>query len=520
MAAPLTTFSITAPGFFGLNTQDSPVDMDQQFSLVAQNCVIDKSGRVGCRKGWSPYHSVSAELGSNNPVEALGELVSNSGSRTTLAAGNSKLFKVTIGSPNTLTELTYGGGGVAPTISANRWQMVMLNGAMMFWQRGHDPLLFDPALSSTTYRRLSEHPLYAGSAPQANCALSAYGRIWVADTATNKNTLYWSDTLTYMKWTGGTAGSLDLYGVWPQGGDEIVAIAAHNNNLIIFGRNQTLVYSNANDPASLQLQDVLSNSGCLARDSVANTPSDVIYLSDNGVTSIKRTIQEKSAPISNISRNVNDDVKVYAVNASDSSSIKGVYSPIDSFYLLTFGDSNITYCFDMRSSLPDGSSRATTWTNISPKCYVYSDDQVLRMGLTGYIGNHETFLDNTTAYRMAWYSSWIDFGDPIRKSILKKIEMTVFGKANETLTIKWGFDYQSKVAAEVGIVEDIGQRYEYNIAEYGIAEYSNPPVAVTYTANPRGAGKIIQAGMEMRIEGSGVSLQRVDVYTKNGAYLS
>ncbi|MBZ4251816.1 hypothetical protein LAJ57_12965, partial [Streptococcus pneumoniae] len=89
--------------------------------------------------------------GSNN-VEAIGELVSTAGVRTLLCAGNSKLFKVTSGTPNTLTELTYGGGGVAPTITASNWKMVQLNGCMMFWQTGHDCLIFDASLSATEYR--------------------------------------------------------------------------------------------------------------------------------------------------------------------------------------------------------------------------------------------------------------------------------------------------------------------------------------------------------------------------------
>ena len=164
---PITPFSITAPGYWGLNTQDSPSDMDPKFALEAMNCVIDRSGRLVSRKGWTPYHSTLGALGTAN-VEVIGEAISAAGVATMLCAGNDKLFKVTTGTPNTLVELTYGGGGAAPTISASNWQIVRLNGAAIFWQRSHDALIFDPTLSTTTYRRLSEHPTYSGSAPQAS----------------------------------------------------------------------------------------------------------------------------------------------------------------------------------------------------------------------------------------------------------------------------------------------------------------------------------------------------------------
>ena len=83
----------------------------------------------------------------------------------------------------------------------------------VFFQRGYDPLIYDPAVSTTTFRRLSEHASYSGTVLQANAATSAYGRVWCADTTTDKNTIKWSDVITLQKWTGGSAGSLDLIGV-------------------------------------------------------------------------------------------------------------------------------------------------------------------------------------------------------------------------------------------------------------------------------------------------------------------
>ena len=514
MAQPTRTYSITAPGFAGLNTQDASVDLDPKFALEANNCVIDKFGRIGSRKGWTPANTSSAALGSAN-VGDIGELIDSTGVRTIVAAGNNKLFKL-VGT--TLTELTYGGGGVAPVITASNWQNCVMNNCIMFWQQGFDPLIFDTSISSTAYRRISEHPSYSGTAPQANSAISAYGRIWAARTASNKNTVYWTDTLTYQKWTGGTAGSLDLYGVWPQGGDEIVALAAHNNSLIIFGSKQILIYTGADDPSTMRLSDAISNSGCVGRDTVQNTPDDLVYLSSGGLRSLRRTIQEKSAPLMTISRTVNDDILTYINNESSGATIKTIYSPIDSYYLVTFTESMITYCFDTRSPMQDGSYRATTWTSVVPKSYCYSSSGALYFGQAGYIALSDGYTDNGASYRISYYTTWVDFGDPIRTSILKKLNITVLGSPNQVFTIKWGFDYESQTRSEQFNVSSSAVIAEYNIAEYAIAEYSSGTVIDSVYVNAGGSGKVIQSGVESSVSGSRISIQRFDMYTKDGAY--
>ena len=51
MALPLQSIDLIAPGFKGLNTEDSPLAQDPAFAEVADNAVIDKRGRIASRKG-------------------------------------------------------------------------------------------------------------------------------------------------------------------------------------------------------------------------------------------------------------------------------------------------------------------------------------------------------------------------------------------------------------------------------------------------------------------------------------
>ena len=159
MSQQLQTFSITAPGFMGLNTQDSSLDLSSGFALVANNCIIDQYGRVGARKGWTKANTYNSALDSSD-VKTITELVDKDGTSYTLCAGNNKLFKLSSG---VLTELTFNGVGAAPTITDSNWSTAFLDGDIYFYQRGHVPLGFDPASSTTTYYRVDQEAGYNGT---------------------------------------------------------------------------------------------------------------------------------------------------------------------------------------------------------------------------------------------------------------------------------------------------------------------------------------------------------------------
>lgn len=510
MASPIVPTSLAAPGFYGLNTQDSPTDMDQKFALDATNCVIDKSGRIASRKGWVAQHDTLAALGSSN-IESIGELIGTAGNSTIIAAGNNKLFKLSGGA---LTELTYGGGGVAPTITASNWQPAGLNDGLTLFQTGHDPLVYDTTLSTTQYRRISEHPSYSGTTPLANCAISAYGRIWAANTSTDKMTVKWTDTGTHQKWTGGTSGSLSLLTVWPSGGDEVVALAAHNNTLLIFGKRQILIYTGATTPSTMTLADSIVGIGCVARDSVQVTGEDVIFLSDSGVRSIMRTIQEKSAPMRTVSRNVNDDLMGY-VGSVSTVDVKSVYSPIDAFYVLSFRSSGITYCFDMRVPIQDGSARTTVWTSIAPRCMCYTKERSLLIGKVGYVGKYDGYSDGGVPYRMSYFTTWLDFGAPYKNSILKKIRAVVSGAQNQSVIFKWGFDYVPFFGSDAISLTPLTPA-EYDESEYTVAEYNANLIRNVVSVNTSGSGKVVQVGFEATPTTYSISVQSLDILTKEG----
>jgi len=510
MAEQLLTTTIQAPGFMGLNLQDSSVGLDAGYATVATNCVIDKFGRIGARKGWTTAHSSLAAL-SGAYVKAIGELIDVAGNSYIIAAGNGKLFKL-VGS--TLTELTYGGGGVAPTISDDNWQMAPLNGCLYLYQGGHDPLVFDPTVSTSQYRRVSEKTGYLGTVSNNNCVISAYGRTWSANNSTHKSLIQFSDLLAGHVLNTGTSGTLDITEIWPAGADEIIALAAHNGFLIVFGRRQILIYSNATDPFNLTLSDTITGVGCFARDSVVKTGSDIIFLSDTGVRSLMRTIQEKSAPMRELSLNVKDDL-IADISLETASNIKAVYSDKDAFYLLSLPSVNTVYCFDMRTQLQNGSARTTTWDNITPRAFFYTRSKDLLLGQEEFIGKYEGNLDKDLSYRLKYYTNYFDFGSPTALKILKKINMTLVGGQGADMVVKYGFDYSPSFVSRIISLGSVTIA-EYGVSEYNIGQYTAGVVFDNQKIQASGAGNVIQIGLEAQIENFELSLQKLDCYVKTG----
>lgn len=512
MSQQVVTFSISAPGFAGLNLEDSPVDLSANFALEANNCIIDKSGRVAARKGWARAHTANTEL-STADVECIGELVTTAGATQLLAAGNGYLYKH---GSSTLTTLTYGGGGVAPTISADNWTFCFLNGVGMFWQEGYDPLIYDPAVSTTTFRRLNEKSGSTGTVPQCNVAISAYGRVWAASTASDKCTVAWSDLLTPHIWTGGTSGSLDLRLVWPDGGDEVVGLAAHNGYLFIFGRHQILIYEGADTPATMTLKDSIVGIGCIARDSVQNIGEDVWFLSDTGVRSLLRTIQEKSAPIRQVSKNVHTQL-MNDIDSETLINIKSGYSAVNSIYLLTMPASSRTYCFDTRQSLQDGSARTTIWPGTCSTAFWETIGRNFYLGKPGYVGLYSTYLDHASTYRMTYYTTWIDFGNPIQKSILKKTRITCIGGSAQAIVVKWAYDFMTSYFSETVSTPSASNAAIYNVSEYNTsAEYSGNIDVNVLQSNGMSQGQVLQFGFETEINNAQFSVQKIDLLMKQG----
>jgi hypothetical protein len=536
MVAPLRTASISIPGFYGMNTTDSGVTLDSGFARIAENCVIEEGGRLGARYGWEYYSQTSGTdqvdlKGLHRFVDITGAeyfgawgtdkfYVDNSGTLDevfvnlhNIGTGNltssSTTATVSFTDHNyetgdqviiagadqaeyngtyTITKIndnsfsyTFAGSATTPatgTITSSlyvntsgNWQAATLNDAAYLFQSGEKPLYFNP---STGELDLVENVNKTAPPPAGNAVLSAYGRLWVADTTSNKNTVYWCDLLDGTEWdtNTGTVGSLDISGILVNGNDDIVALGAHNGRLIIFCKQNVIIMDDQDagkqylDPADMSLVEVLSGVGCIARDSVQNTGTDILFLSESGVRSLSRTIQEKSQPMRDISRNVRD-LLVTQVSRADKDEIKSCYSEHNGFYLLAIPEDGTVWCFDTRLPLQTGAAKVTRWNSLTHTDWVAFDGTIYMSSPYG-IAEYKTRRDNGEPYQLQYFTPFFNFGMQNIVKVAKQVAITAYSSYKQKVGIKLNTDYKQDSLRPVIVELNDTLAHEYNIAEWGL----------------------------------------------------
>ena len=529
MAGQLKALSNAALGFLGLNTQESGVTLESGYAVKAINCIIDKFGRLGSRRGWTPVTTNRDGLGSTTYLEALFEFIDTDLTPTILSCGGGMMYS----GSSTLTALPVKQAdqttNLTITFTGNRWQFSQLaegagygNTMYGFAAQGGNPLL--------VYRKTNHTGAYIwqqvgdyGTKPTGvatfdpDCTHTAFGRHWVAGVTGAKTTVYYSKLLDGAAFTGVGSGLIDIESVVGSS-DEIIGISSHNNFLVIFCRNNIVIYQSPNDPTNLVLADVITGAGCIARDTIQQTGTDLIFLSNSGVRSFNRVVQDKSMPMRDLSANIRDDLVQY-ISGEVLTEVKSVYFERDAFYLLVLPSLKQAFYFDLRQTLENGAARVTTWEDFLPKALCKTRDRNLYLGMAGGVGKYFGYDDDGSSYRLEYYTSNIDAGEPFSLKFLKKASVVVIAAGTQDIIFKYGFDYKNEYTSRTYTKDFIGGSAEYNIAEYNIGEFSTGIAINDIVMHLGGSGKILQFGVEVPIVGAPVSLQQLTIYLKTGKML-
>lgn len=501
MPKQVAPLSIGAPGFYGLNKQLAGSVLPPGWATELVNGVIDEAGRVTSRKGTVNVNSVAFL----NQPKQIHEYTDSSGNSIVIFSTASGIFRI---DGSSVTDIT--GSITAPT--AGNWKFVNHNGTCVGVQTNH------PLIQLTSVGGTFSDVVKSGTQQPTNTvnsAVSAFGRVWVID----GSDLKYSDLLDATAWNG----VFDLSKYWNSGVDEGIAVTEFNGFLVVFGKNNIIVFTNPYDPAStMQIVENIGGIGCIARDSIQDIGTDMLFLSNSGIRSLGRTIQEKSMPVNDISKNVRDHLLSY-VASEVKTDIKSVYSPLDGFYLLSLPSQNKSFWFDIRQALPDGSAKASEW-DIAPTALSRNKVSTLYFGATGYISNYSGYRDGVlqdgtggTSYVLTWEGGWTDFGDEVGPfiKIPKKLSVLMGGVAGKTVTAKWYVDYSLSYDT-ASITFPAGSVSRYGIAQYMLGMYSGTLLFWTAKSSLSKAGQVIKFGISSTVDGEKIILQRLDVIAKIG----
>jgi len=504
MAKLLTPFSVVGPASLGLNTKLSGLEIGPQWCISTRNCVLSDQGTVAARKGWAPFEGVN-QLSGAPDVRVIHEYIDSGNSERIVWTAGNNIYEGT----TTVSNIT----GTA-TVSDDNWKFVNFNGKCIGVQEGHAPIVKTDAgdFSEISFDVAPSDPVDA---------LAAWGRVWYVDG--DRQTIRYSDLLQEEILDSGSSGVINMYTVWSNGTDEIVGIKEFNNYLVIFGRKQVVLYSGGQDPnTSLQIVDIIDNSGCIARDSIQNIGSDVLFLNEEGVISLARNIEAsgdvRSLPLANLSDNVSDYLAQFSLSEPESN-IKSCYKSDEGFYLLSFPSSGVTFYINVRYLTPDNRARIFVWYSINPTALAVTRDDTLFVGKPGYIGTYKNYTDNGQPYNMQFKTGWVSGEGESSTStkIFKQAVLTIKGGYGYNVTLDWSYDFLPTTYDSENIsVEVSAEPSEYGIAEYGVAEFAriSPVSQILYRMS--GSGKSVQFGVETPVNGSELNVQKADLYLKGG----
>jgi hypothetical protein len=508
--APLAPISRVATGIYGLNLQAQGTLLDPKWATQADNMIFNNQGILTTRFGWgSPLNSTPIS-GSPNP-RAIFQYVPISGSNQIITAAGNNLYSGT----TTLTSIK---GSVG--ISADNWKFVNFNGNVYGLQTGHPLIVWNGSGNFTTVTAAN------GTVPNGNELLSAFGRLWGSDST--GQLLKYSLLLDATQWNTTGAGSFNLTSVWGSGNDSIVALAAYNNLLVVFGSKNIIIWGSPTgsilgmDPTTMYVVDMIAGIGCVARDSVKSiNGEDLVFLSYTGVQSLKRVIIERSNATRNISMNVRDSLMSVALT-EPANNIKSTYDAVSGFYLLSFPSSQSVFVFDTRLVLQDGTWRVTQWNNFYPTAITtLQDNETTYATKAGQIYEYGDVTgmtnDNGAGYTASYSSCWFDLGEELntRLKMLKRMSSIFSATASVTVNFRWEWDFGT-VFSNYQIPVSVTPSAQFGISQFGIDQFGGSIQGLSVSFPTSGKGQYIRLGADFPILNSQCVFQMIEMYAKVG----
>ena len=437
----INSVSLDTIGINGIDTQTTATALSPNWFTKADNVVYTEGGKVAFRKG--------LKQGTLTGGAKVGSMAEHYNGTSNL------LFAATVGNIYTL-DLTDKDNAwtaaFATGASTSDWQFRNFNSDLLAAQGGEDCLVYKNA---TSWAKLKDVTGY--SAPPGvttfdpSCMLGFYGRAWAGGISEENDVLYYSKLLDSKLWaTSDTGGFIDLKSVW--GNDEIVAIEAFAGKLAIFGKENIAIYNSPDIIGSIALDEVIQGIGCISRDSIQSIGDDLYFLSDTGVRSLYRTTQLDKLPLTEKSITIKDEL---IANITSSTNVKSVFMMDEGLYILSFVDRNVTYVFDTTYKTEKETPRITKWVfadNREPASLVYTDDYGLLVGQqSGRVATYEGYYDvdysgssvyTYNSYTVSFSTVWIDLGQGVQSSILKRLVMVVSGGQGTDVGIRLYKDFE------------------------------------------------------------------------------
>lgn len=511
--ARVVPITLVAPGRRGLNTERRNDLLSPDWCVEATNCVLTRQGRFGARNGWASL--TATPIDGSPPIRSLFEYFRADGSTVMIAAAGGGIYRGTGDFSDPDADIT---PAAAP--SSDNWQFVNFNDKVIGFQQGHTPIVYT---NTGTFE-----PIVAtsGTVPAGNAAVAAFGRIWALDP--EGQLIHYCALLDETKWhpdDGG--GTIDLRNVWTLGMDRAIALAAFGANLIVFGRNHIIFYTDDSgselgvNPRQLYVSDTIEGTGTIGRDTIQPVgEGDMIFVSRHGLQLLGRVLREKTSPTATISKHVRTHfADLLSLQPHDE--LRSTYSPEHGFYLLLMPTVGRVLVADMRFLFQDEDGQVvapiTEWSyKTMPTSVCTRRNGDLLFGFNGEVGRYGSKLDKNEEFVVRWSSPWLDLDPQVATQLKMLKEIPTVVQISGTADAKWEWEFDWSGDVYYGFTHYSREVSEWGIAEYGVDEYSGGLIVQARTIEGLGEGQFVRVGLETTVDGFDFVLQQIKLLFKLG----
>jgi hypothetical protein len=500
--------------------------VDPLWALVLQNAVFDSKGRIGMRKGY--VDQTTTPMTNAGDVRVLHEYLRDNGTKTIIgfshAAAPTRLVYESTDDGATWSDIT---GAISTT--SNSWIFVDFNDRVYATAPGHKVWEYT---GTGTFTQISGSPVTNGT------LLAAYGRLWAGEDASTS--IKYSVLLGGDDWTGTGSGSIDATNAFTNGNDTVMALAAFGSAFVVFGRKQILLYVDGTgsvlgiDPDNMYVVDTVEGTGCKFRDSVVSIgEGDLWFISDAGVQSFARVVQDKTNPLVDISKNVRGMVQEWiATEVSAGSEVNAIFSPEDQMVLIHFPTQEQILMIDTKVQMEDGTYRISEWTSTDMDadvdCIARRQNGDIIFGSTDgqiykYTGYRDDGGDTDAVIELVYASPWMDFGEQAhnRLKIIKQFYGVFYGRETLTATARWSFDFRPLEFSETFTNDYVSSGGEFGAGEFGEDEYgTGHRLRKQYIAG-MGEGQFVKVWITIQSTDVDdlVAIQEMGIYAKVGRFV-
>ena len=267
------------------------------------------------------------------------------------------------------------------------------------------------------------------------------------------------------------------------GAEELMALSSYMGNLAIFAKQAIQIWLVDPDPDKNSIQQVLNNTGTIARKSVvAFGDSDVFYLSESGIRSLKARDSSNSAYVGDIGNPI-DDLIVSEIQSSRSNAEKAVaiLDPRDGRYMIAIGSKIYVFSFFPASKVsawsiyePGFASNITDWAYDGKQVLCRAGNELYSLG-----GEDNNTYDSTT---VTIQLPFLDGKTPATEKDWVGLDSVC---END-----WKI-YMSTDPADISVNEQIGtlNRTTYGLGRIPITGYSSH-IAMKLTCTKAGSAKL------------------------------